>query len=369
SARFAALLQRCGPDDRAKFVPHAHRGEQALDLLRALDRQADPRLVAFAAGERGECTRVLAPILGSAAMYVAADQGQPTAPGQLTARQLRGAWPVEGYDGETEIAAVLGTGIAHSLSPRVHTAALRALDRNGVFVRFDVDAFRPALSGLEGLSRLRGLAVTAPFKLDAAGLDPNPSDAVRGSGAANTLRRTPAGWRADNTDWMAVGQCLDRVAGASGRLLVIGGGGAARVALAQPAERWTKEVATRRAEAARDLAEAFGATVRDWRSLDATAADVVVQCTPLGGPGHVDAAPPFDAPWPSTRALLEANYGAGPTPLVRRARAAGAAVADGRDWFLAQAVEQFCGLWAVARDDRPRVARSMAKALDAEEDA
>ena len=362
-ARMRALLDRCGPHDRAKFVPQAHNGQTGLELLEALRGVEDSRLVAFAAGIHGRTTRVLAPIFGSRAVYACADREAATAPGQLSVEALRAAWPRAGVSTSTRIAAVIGREIAHSRSPAVHTHGLRELGLDAVFTRFDVDDFNAAFELLRRWEAVIGLAVTAPFKSDAVRVASESSATVRRVGAANTLRWRGSDWIADNTDVDAVEELANADGRRSSRSLVCGAGGAARAALgALVAEGRSAAICARRSSAASELATEFGADVVDWERVDLEDFDLVVNATPLGGPSAPGEMPPLPDPWPSGVALIESNYGAGPTPLVRRARAVGAPVADGGAWFLAQARAQFELLF-----DAPAPAEAMQAAFEGQE--
>ena len=108
-------------------------------------------------------------------------------------------------------AAVLGRPVGHSLSPLLHRAAYAALGLDDwTYDALDVGAEDlPVL--LAGLGEeWRGFSVTMPCKqaaVDAADLvEPLP----RLLHAANTLVRTQAGWRAENTDVLGVGTTLQQ---------------------------------------------------------------------------------------------------------------------------------------------------------------
>ena len=126
-------------------------------------------------------------------------------------------------------AAVLGSPIAHSKSPQLHLAAYRALGLDDwTYDRIECDAEQlPGVVGGFGPEWV-GVSVTMPGKFAALRFADERTDRARRVGSANTLVRTPTGWRADNTD-------IDGVAGAlgsaSGRALVCGSGGTAPAAV------------------------------------------------------------------------------------------------------------------------------------------
>ncbi len=132
----------------------------------------------------------------------------------------------------TRLAGVVGSPIAHSLSPILHNAAFAELGLDWTFAAFEVaeGELGRALAGLRerGIS---GLSVTMPHKDAAARLADELTDAAARLGAVNCL--VPDGDRliGHNTDG---GGFLDGLAHDAGidvagrRLLVLGAGGAAR---------------------------------------------------------------------------------------------------------------------------------------------
>ena len=136
-------------------------------------------------------------------------------------------------------AAILGSPVAHSLSPVLHTAAYRALGLSGWhYERHEVDeAGLPGfLAGLGG--DWAGLSLTMPLKRVALALADARSDLAVEVGAANTLVRCEAGWRAENTDVHGISAAL-REAGttAAGHALILGAGGTARLR-SRPCANW-----------------------------------------------------------------------------------------------------------------------------------
>ena len=150
-------------------------------------------------------------------------------------------------------AAVLGSPVAHSRSPQLHLAAYRALGLDDwTYDRIECTADElPALVGGFGPEWV-GVSVTMPGKFAALAFADERTPRAELVGSANTLVRTAAGWRADNTD-------VDGVAGALGlrdvrSAIVVGSGGtapAAVVALAALGATRITVVARNPAKAAR----------------------------------------------------------------------------------------------------------------------
>src|SRR5215210_8095696 len=106
-------------------------------------------------------------------------------------------------------AAVLGRPVGHSLSPVLHRAAYAALGlTDWSYDALDIGAEDlPVL--LAGLGEeWRGFSVTMPCKQAAVDLADVVEPLPRLLGAANTLVRTEAGWRAENTDVPGIGVAL-----------------------------------------------------------------------------------------------------------------------------------------------------------------
>jgi len=77
--------------DVVKIVTLATRAEDNLRVLALLPqaREMGQDLVAFCMGEQGRLSRVAAPLLGSRWSYASLEKGAASAPGQLTAAEMR----------------------------------------------------------------------------------------------------------------------------------------------------------------------------------------------------------------------------------------------------------------------------------------
>ena len=129
----------------------------------------------------------------------------------------------------SELAAVLGFPVGHSLSPAMHNAAFAALGLDWRYVKLPVppERFDETVRALPA-SGYRGANVTIPHKLAALALADEASDAARAIGAANTLTFENGRITADNTDAAGLLDALGEPP--KGRALVLGAGGAGRAA-------------------------------------------------------------------------------------------------------------------------------------------
>lgn len=246
----------------------------------------------------------------------------------------------------TRRAAVLGSPIAHSLSPVLHRAAYAELGLDDwSYDRFDVD--EAALPGfIEGLdSSWAGLSLTMPLKRAVIPLLDGISDAAAAVETVNTVVLTEDGRRlGDNTDIPGMIAALsergvEKVESAA----VLGAGATASSALAALAQICTGPVtayvrSAARADEMRGWGERLGVEVRiaDWAAADeALRAPLVIATTPAGTTDALTDAVPAA---PGT--LFDVLYEPWPTALAARWAARGGIVVGGLDLLVHQAVLQ-----------------------------
>ncbi|MFI0138273.1 shikimate dehydrogenase [Streptomyces luteogriseus] len=250
-------------------------------------------------------------------------------------------------------AAVLGSPIAHSLSPVLHRTAYRELGLTGwTYDRFEVDeSGLPAFFETLG-PEWAGLSLTMPLKRAVIPLLDEISETAASVDAVNTVVRTEDGRRVgDNTDIPGMVAALrehgiDKVDAAA----VLGAGATASSALAALSRICPGEIAVyvrseARATEMRQWAERLGVAVRiaDWADADqALRAPLVISTTPAGVTDALARSVP-ERP----AALFDVLYDPWPTDLAARWSAYGGAVVSGLDLLVHQAVlqvEQMTGL-------------------------
>lgn len=256
--------------------------------------------------------------------------------------------------GHTHLYGVIGSPVAHSRSPEMQNAAFGHLGLDAVYVALAVppDRVQEAISGAHALG-FSGLNVTVPHKQAVVSLCSSVDSIALEVGAVNTLRRAASGWEGFNTDAPA---CLALVeaagAGKGTRALLLGAGGAARAAAwALVRAGAALRIAARRPEAARELAEAFApataagvalprAVPFDAVAEEAAAADLVVNGTSVGLPGH--GGDPL--PVRPRRGQVVVDFVYGETDLARATRAAGGRLVTGEQILVRQGALAFT-LW------------------------
>jgi shikimate dehydrogenase len=241
---------------------------------------------------------------------------------------------------------VLGSPIAHSLSPVLHRAAYGALGLSEwSYDRFEVD--EEALPGF--LAELgpewAGLSLTMPLKRAVIPLVDEITDTAASVEAVNTVVFKQDGRRVgDNTDIPGMVAALrERGIEEVESAAVLGAGATASSALAALARVCTGEVVAyvrsqARAAEMRQWGERLDIEVRteDWADAEqALRAPLVIATTPAGATDALAASVPER---PAT--LFDVLYDPWPTDLAARWSAYGGAVVSGLDLLVHQAVLQ-----------------------------
>ncbi|MEU7085835.1 shikimate dehydrogenase [Streptomyces achromogenes] len=243
-------------------------------------------------------------------------------------------------------AAVLGSPIAHSLSPVLHRTAYRELGLHSwTYDRYDVDerALEPFLGGLD--DSWAGLSLTMPLKRAVLPLLDSVTDTARSVQAVNTVLFTADGRKeGHNTDVPGMTSALrERGVTGAGHAAVLGAGATAASALAALARMGVPEVTAyvrgegRAAEMVR-WGERLGLAVRtaSWdRAAHALHAPLVISTTPAQATDALAESVP-SAPG----VLFDVLYDPWPTRLAHHWQSRGGTVVGGLDLLVHQAVRQ-----------------------------
>lgn len=243
---------------------------------------------------------------------------------------------------DARLLAVVGDPVAHSLSPRMQNAAIRAAGLAAVYValRTPPESLPTVLDALRAVGAAGN--VTVPHKEAAFRHVARPTDLARRAGACNTYWVEHGELAGDNTDVAGVLGALDALGARGGTWCVAGTGGSARAVALAAAERGaTVLVRSRTPERARAFAawaESVGVAARPAGAE--ARADVLINATPLGlRPG--DPSPIPDAFARGARVALDLVYARDRTAWVRALRARGIAAEDGREVLVRQGAAAF----------------------------
>ena len=264
--------------------------------------------------------------------------------------------------GTTKNLAVIGWPIAHSLSPVLQNAAIGKAGVDYVYTALPVrpEDLPAAVAGLKAL-QFRGWNVTIPHKTAIMPLLDAIDEDARIIGAVNTVVNDNGHLTGYNTDVTGFIQALvDAGFAPQGKTAVLlGAGGAARAVVWGLIKAGVQAIyiGVRSPEKVQPLVDEFSAygklTVSHWESEDfaakLSAADLLVNTTPLGMTPHVDAMPPVD--WSKVKAdafVYDIIYTPAETRLLREAREYGHRVLNGEGMLAGQGAAAFVKWTGVA---------------------
>ena len=266
-------------------------------------------------------------------------------------------------DARTQLCAVIGNPVEHSLSPAIHNAAFEALGLNYVYVAFRVEDIAGAVAGLRALENFRGLSVTIPHKVSIMKHLDEIDEVTLNVGSLNTVVKENGVLKGTGSDGPGALKALnDYGVNPAGRhVLVLGSGGAARaIAFTLAMQKQPPEISI--LGVVPDELEQLVSEIKDktpacvgGRLLDdetirekVEAADIIIHCTPVGmHPKTEDTLVP-KAMLRSGHVVFDIVYTPRKTRLLEDAESVGCATIPGLEMFVNQAVVQF-ELWTGQR--------------------
>ena len=251
---------------------------------------------------------------------------------------------------ETARFAVLGQSLPHTWSPYIHNSLFDAAGLDAVYLPVTVppeclgsvtDVFRSCFSGFN---------VTIPYKEKILPFLDDVDEAARVCGAVNTVEIRNGRMIGHITDGLGMLRAIEErgVETHQADVLILGGGGAARVAGYAFLSRGGRVTfAVRDAQKGNALVHALAQTQQDGlRRLSvrpladcAEAHDILINCTPVGMYPHVDACPVSADAIARCRAVFDAVYNPRETRLLALARQNGLPAIEGLGMLFYQAVE------------------------------
>lgn len=243
------------------------------------------------------------------------------------------------------VCLIIGDPVAHSLSPRMHNAAYRALNLNFVMgaARVTHLTLPEAISGVRALN-IRGLACTMPHKVAICSLLDELDPIAAEIGAVNTVVQEDGALRGYNTDWLGILKPLESLTPLRGKhVAILGAGGAAQAAVyACVSAAASVTIFNRTVANAEPLARRFHLELLPLDSnLNLERFDVIINTTSVGMSPRVELSPLTPDQIFSHQIVFETIYHPHETQLLRHARSRGARTLRGLDMFLEQGAAQF----------------------------
>lgn len=266
--------------------------------------------------------------------------------------------------GTTVLTGLLGSPVAHSISPLMHNASFEALGLDYAYLCFDVgtDRLKEAVEGLRAMGA-RGWNLTMPDKNLMCQLADKLSPASEISGAVNTIVNDDGvltGYTTDGTGYIRAAE--EAGFPLPGKVMtLLGGGGAATAILVQAALDGMKEIRVfnRKSPTFDRLSAIAGQLNRrtdclvtvhpleDTEDLRASIADsdILTNATNIGMAPHTDACPIPDASFLRPELIVsDIIYNPRQTKLLQMAKETGCPFFNGLYMLLYQGAASF-ELW------------------------
>ena len=330
------------PADFYKVVTTATTLSDNVTMMKFLQSHSGRHaLVGLCMGEQGIISRVLGVRSGSVFTFGAVSADLKTAPGQISARDLRAIYRIEQVDPATRVYGVAGDPVEHSLSPVIMNAAMRRENVNSVYLPLHAKTLKDLLYCIREIP-LHGLSITMPYKQAILEHLDNTDAHTSKTGACNTVVRGQDGkLYGFNTDIAGVVRPLEqRITIENAKALVLGAGGAARAAAFGLKERGAEVwVSNRTAADAQKLARQAKAHSIKRADLRKVSFDVIINATPVGMGNTRDC--PLKDDEIKAKVVFDMVYDPVETHLLQVARAKGISVIPGVEMFVQQAARQF----------------------------
>lgn len=344
------MLAKLDPDV-IKISTMANNPIDNIRVLRLIRDSAIPT-IGFCMGEMGQMSRILCGRFGSPMTYATFHTERKMAPGQFTFEQMQNVYRYDEINQDTDILGVIADPVAHSFSPQVHNACLRAAGLNMLYLPFRVpkEYLEQFIEICPELG-VRGLSVTIPHKETVLKCLNDLHDDVAGIKAANTVVFKGPMAYGFNTDCQAAIDSLRTVLEShpdlpmqipDAKFCIMGAGGVARaIAFGLTRQGADVTITARDHRKAEELAKELECKTLDWPMRNTNKANVLINCTPVGMHPDMDETP-FAAEWLDRNAIVfDTIYNPEQTLLIKSARQAGCITITGVDMFVRQAAKQF----------------------------
>lgn len=316
-----------------------------LRIFSLLRNSARPTIL-IGMGELGLVSRILGRKFGNVLTFGSLAHGKESAPGQITAQELRELYRYKKIGPGTDIYGVIANPVSHSMSPAIHNAAFEAAGIDAVYVPFKVEGDPVDFVRAYHTIGVRGYSVTLPHKERIIAAMDETDNLVKRIGALNTVVNRHGKLCGTNTDVSGAIGALEELGPLRGKkALLIGAGGAARAVAYGLIDRGAQVIiANRTLERGAKLAAEIGCEFCPLAEADSIRADVLINTTSVGMKPHTDEMPVRANALRAGMIVFDAVYNPPETRLLREAAALGCRTISGVEWFVRQAAAQF-ELW------------------------
>jgi shikimate dehydrogenase len=303
--------------------------------------------------------------MGNYLSFVALEKGEQSAPGQFTVGEMKRINELLKIRKPTLTESVLsshktlpqnyillGNPVGQSLSPLMHTAALKKMGIAENYSAFCVGDLGGAIQGMKAMN-IHGASVTIPFKVAVmAYMDDLDDDALE-IGAVNTIVNHNGRLTGYNTDWRGLILTLKESMQVKNKTFVIvGAGGTARAAVYGIIKEGGYPIVVNRSpRKGKIISEKYGCPFYSLSQIGSIKADCLINTTPVGMYPQKDKSPVKAKTLTRYKYVMDVIYNPLKTKLLADAEKQGCHIFPGMDMFVHQGADQL-SLWT--RKEPPR---------------
>ncbi len=368
--RLQEIFRKCKryKPDVIKIVTTAKNREDNLTALNLIPyaRKYSQKIISLCMGDKGGISRATAPLMGGYLSFATLTRKGQSAPGQFTVHEMqqfnklfndRLTHPLKPvFSLHTPLPQnyiLLGNPVGHSLSPLMHSAALKKMGIEENYSALCVQDLGDAVQGMRAMN-IRGASVTIPFKVAVMEyLDDIEDDALE-IGAVNTIINHKGQLRGCNTDWRGLMMTLKKAMSIKDKaFVIIGAGGTARAAAyGIMKEGGFPVIANRTLEKGRTLAGQLNCPFYALSEVGRMKAQCLINTTSVGMYPYDDKSPVKINALSGYKYVMDVIYNPLKTKLLKDAEKQGCRILSGADMFVHQGAEQL-RLWTGKEPPRP----------------
>lgn len=328
----------------AKIYKIATMAHSTLDSLRMLlFVKGRSNVAGMCMGPFGEMTRILGVVAGSPLTYGAAQEGEATAPGQLTIQELEHTYHFSTLGPKTKLYGLIGDPVNKSIGHLFHNHAFEEREVDAVYVKMIVkpQEVGPFFSQIKHFP-FEGFSVTMPLKEKVGPFLDEIDPETVAIGAINTIVKRDGKWMGSNVDGKGAVDALEDTEKVGGKVAVIvGAGGAAKGIAYELKARGAKVViANRSPQKGKILAQRVKGMAIAIEEIAALDYDFLINATSVGMvPDLHKMAVPIEALHPET-VVFDIISNPKETYLLNQAQNRGCLIVYGLEMFLKQAERQ-----------------------------
>jgi shikimate dehydrogenase len=249
--------------------------------------------------------------------------------------------------GKTKICLIIGDPVEHSLSPKMHNAAYKALGIEDQFVfvaaKVKVENVKDVIKAVRVMG-IRGLTCTIPHKLEVMKYLDQIDPVAKKIGAVNTVVNNHGVLKGYNTDWLGTVIPLEqKTALKNKKVALIGAGGAARAIAFGIVEKEAKlKIYNRTLSKAKKLASELKVEAGSLDRLnEVKQVNIIINATSLGMKPLENQTPIPEKYFSKGQIIMDAVYVPYKTKLLKQAEKKGCKIIPGIEMLLHQGTAQF----------------------------